>query len=269
MKKIIIWSLLAALTLYVGAILFLYTNQRNMQYITAGEVISLEQAQIPRSKTISISVEEHAPSIAVYGWYVPPIDEKPIIIYFNGNEGSFSEQYLRLRDIAKAGYGLVAFDYRGFPMSLGRLNEETILRDSLTVFDWAKQKGKPIILFGRSLGTGPATYVASKRESAALVLETPFTAASDVAQERYPFIPVGSMLKDKYLSREWIKQVDEPLFIGHGNMDRVIPVQHGKDLFALANNGKKLWIAEGGTHGNLWEKGLWQQIEEFLGSVGY
>ncbi len=238
-----------------------------MQYETNGEVISLEKAQIEGAQIISIPVEETAPSLVVRGWYVEPKEEKPIIIYFNGNQGSFSEQYERLKKMVKSGFGLLAFDYRGYPMSLGKVNEENILNDSLAVFDWAAAKQKPIILYGRSLGSAPATYVASKREAQALILETPFLSAADVAQQRYPFIPAGAMLKDKYLSREWIKEVEEPLFIGHGTNDKIIPVEQAKKLFALAKNGQKLWIMEGGTHGNLWSKGMWEQVEIFLDSM--
>ncbi len=267
MKRIIIWGIVFVASLYLGVMLFLYTNQRNMQYINNGEVISLEQAQMERTQIISVPILKSAPSLVVRGWYAPPIDDKPIILYFNGNEGSFTQQYERLREIVKDGYGLVAFDYRGYPMSLGKVNEENILSDSLAVFDWASEKGKPIILFGRSLGSGPATYVASKRKAQALVLETPFLSAVKVAQERYPILPVSSLLKDKYLSNEWIKQVEEPLFIAHGTKDKVIPVHHGKELFSLANNGQKLWIVEGATHGDLWQHGLWQQIKEFLAKL--
>lgn len=267
MKRIIIWGLIFIVSLYAGALLFLNSNQRNMQYSTQGEIIKLSDAKMPRAEIIFVPTARNAPTLGVRGWYVEPVGDKPIIIYFNGNEGSFTEQYERLRDIAEAGYGLVAFDYRGFPLSLGRVNEENILNDSLKIFDWAKEKNKPIVLYGRSLGTGPATYVASKREAQALVLETPFTAAVDVAAQRYPFMPVAKLLKDKFLSREWIKDVDEPLFIGHGTADKVIPVQHGKDLFALANNGQELWIVEGGTHGDLWARGLWERIEGFLNAL--
>ncbi len=238
-----------------------------MQYVISSNVISLKDAQIPRAELISVPTVKNADSLLVRGWYVPPVGERPIIMYFNGNEGSFSEQYERFRDIAKDGYGLLAFDYRGFGMSVGKVNEENILNDSVVMFDWVSEKGKPIVLFGRSLGTGPATYVASKRDALALVLETPFTAAVDVAAERYPFLPVSYIMKDKYLSREWMVKVDEPVFVGHGTKDKVIRVQHGKDLFAIAQNGKELWIVEGATHGDLWERGLWDRMKIFLESV--
>jgi fermentation-respiration switch protein FrsA (DUF1100 family) len=165
------------------------------------------------------------------------------------------------------GFGVLAFDYRGFPMSPGEITEENVLADSLAAFDWVASQGAPIVLWGRSLGSGPATYVASKRDADALVLETPFTAAVDVAVERYPIFPIASLMKDSFLSREWIGDVSEPVFVGHGTEDRVIPVHHGRDLFGLANDGKELWIVEGGDHGSLWEDGIWGKVRGFIGQV--
>ena len=78
---------------------------------------------------------------------------------------------MRYEAFAEAGYGFLAFDYRGFPGSPGEVTEENILADARAAFDWVKAKGHPILLWGRSLGSGPASYVAREREAEALLLE--------------------------------------------------------------------------------------------------
>lgn len=260
----ILWWVAFIISLYLGAMLFLSKNQRALQYTLSGKIISLEQANLPGARLVVFPVDQF---INVRGWYVPPAQGMPIIIYFKGSEGSFSTSYDRFADMVADGYGLVAFDYEGFPMSPGEINEENILADSLAVFDWAAEQGSPLILWGRSLGTGPATYVASLREADAVVLETPFTSALDVAAERYPILPVAWLMKDQFLSREWIKDVQEPVFIAHGTADRAIPVHDAKELFAMAPAGKELWIVEGGTHESLWSEGLWDRAKQFLNEL--
>ena len=262
--KIIVWSVLFLISLYLGAILFLVKNQRTLQYTPGTAFSSLDEVDFPNARPVSIPVD---PFVSVRGWYAPPRSGMPVIVYFKGNEGSFTDSVERFKRMNADGYGIVAFDYRGFPMSPGAISQEGVLADALAVFDWVSAPDAPVIIWGRSLGTGPATYVASKREAAAVILESPFTAAVDVAAERYPIFPVRILMKDPYPSRDWIGQVTEPVFVAHGTADRVINVHHGRDLFAMAENGEELWIDEGGTHGSLWADGIWDRVRTFMDRV--
>ncbi len=259
-RKIIFWVLAYAVSIYLGAIFFLYMNQRALQYTAGKGLVSLEEAGIDKARLLVVPTD----LISVRGWYIPPEEGKPVIVYYSGNSGSFTSFYRRFALMSADGYGFVGFDYRGFPMSPGAISEQNILMDSLAVFDWAAQTGAPLVIWGRSLGSGPATYVASLRDAKVLVLETPFTAAVDVAAERYPFIPLAGIMKDTFLAREWIKNVQEPVFVAHGTADRVIPVHDGEDLFEMAPNGQELWIVEGGTHSSLWSDGLWGRVKAFI-----
>ena len=127
----------------------------------------------------------------ISGWYAPPAAGKPLIVYYKGNSGSFSSEHERFARWVADGYGFLAFDYRGFPASPGEITQQGILDDAVAAFDWAAQKGFPIVIWGRSLGSGPSTYVASVRDADALLLETPFLSAVTVAGERYPYLPVA------------------------------------------------------------------------------
>ncbi len=263
-KRVIIWGLIFVASLYLGAIYFMMKNQRVLQYTPGTEYLTLDKVDLPGARLVNMPVDD---LINVRGWFIPPAEGMPIVVYFKGNEASFTRDHQRYADMSADGYGVLAFDYRGFPMSPGEITEENILADSLAAFDWISQNGAPIVLWGRSLGSGPAVYVASKREAAAVVLESPYTATVDVAAERYPIFPVYNLMKDQFLSREWIGDVQEPIFIGHGTADKTIEVHHGRELFALAPNGRELWIVEGGTHGSLWNDGIWAQGTAFFDQV--
>jgi fermentation-respiration switch protein FrsA (DUF1100 family) len=100
------------------------------------------------------------------------------------------------------------------------------------------------------------------------VLEAPFTAALDIAHATYPWVPVSLLMRDPFLSREGILSVDEPLLVIHGTADKVVPVEMGRALFMLAREPKKLAIVEGGSHSDLWDRGLWPLVLGFLRTEG-
>lgn len=245
---------------YVGATSYMYVNQRSFQYDATGEVTALASAALPGAREIAIPVED----AVINGWYQPPASGMPLILYYKGNSGSFSAEHERYGQFVADGYGFLAFDYRGFPASSGTISEAGILADALAAYDWAAEQGSPILIWGRSLGSGPATYVASQRDAEALLLETPFLSAVTVAAERYPILPVNWVMLDQFRSNEWIADVQEPVFVAHGTADTVVGVSNGERLYELAPNPDELWIVPDADHSDLWAAGLWDQAKAFF-----
>lgn len=266
MRRIVYWLAGTAGVLalaYAALIGYFYVMQRNFQYDREGKVFAIEETTLRRTEVISIRSDDGS---SLLGWYAPPAANRPTIIYFRGKTGSFSREYARFEAFEEAGYGFLAFDYRGFPGSPGELTEEHVLADSVAAFDWLQPKGGHIILWGRSLGSGPATYVASQRDAAALVLESPFRSAVAVAEKSYGWLPVTLIMLDQYPVEQWILDVEEPVFVGHGAVDPAIDISNGKQVFELAPHGVTLWIDPKGDHDNLWEHGIWQQVRVFIDS---
>lgn len=246
--------------LYVAAIGYMYVNQRALQYDAQGTVIPLAETALTMAEDIAVASGDGV----VHGWYQAPQPGKPLIVYYKGNSGSFSQEHERYEQFVADGYGFVAFDYRGFPASPGSITQGGILEDATTMFDWAAAKGFPLVIWGRSLGSGPSTYVASVRDAEALLLETPFLSAVSVAWERYPFLPVGLVMQDQYPVNEWIGDVSEPVLVAHGTADVTIGVSNGERLHALAPNPDELWIEPGAGHSDLWRRGIWGHARPFF-----
>lgn len=242
----------------------MYFFQRDFQYERGGRMFALSETKLPQAELVSIP---SADGSAVAGWYQPPTGGKPLILYFRGNAESFSREHERYEAFVADGYGFLAFDYRGFPGSAGEVTEEHILADALAAFDWAAAKGFPIVLWGRSLGSGPATYVASRRDADALLLETPFDSAVSVAADRYWFLPVGLLMFDQFPVDQWIKDVTEPVYVAHGTADRTIGVSHGERVYVLAPHKDELWIEPGAGHSDLWDRGIWGRARTFFERV--
>lgn len=249
---------------YLGICGYLYFFQRDLQYDRGGRLIELSETKLTTAEVVTIPTSGGA---SVTGWFAPPADGMPVILFYRGNAGSFSRGHERFERFVADGYGFLSFDYRGFPGSPGELTEEGVLADSLAAFDWLAAKGLPILLWGRSLGTGPATYVASLREADGLYLETPFISAVAVAADRYGFLPVGLLMKDQYPVDLWIKDVDEPIAVAHGTADTTIAAYHGEAVYALAKNPKGIWIVPGADHDDLWAAGIWGQAKAFFEEV--
>ena len=253
--------IVAAIVFYVAALGVLYFWQRDFQYYLPGTATALQDTTLTNASVVEIPTSNGE---KITGWYAPPAAGKPVIVYCKGNANTFSSEYQRFEQFAADGYGFVAFDYRGFMASPGELNQTNVLADALAAFDWAKQKGFPLVIWGRSLGSGPATYVASERDADALFLETPFDSAVSVARDRYGFFPVDWLMLDKYPVDQWIAKVTEPVFVAHGTADRTIAEYHGQRVYDLAPNKAGIWIVPGADHSDLWGLGEWDHARAFF-----
>lgn len=264
MKRIAIGVVVAVVVAYVAVLGVLFFFQRDLQYDRSGRMFELSETALSNAELVSIPSTDGS---AVAGWYEPPPAGRPVVLYFRGNAQSFTREHERYEQIVADGYGFLAFDYRGFPGSPGELTEENVLADALAAFDWLAEREETILLWGRSLGSGPATYVASRREAEALLLETPFLSAVAVAADRYGFLPVGLLMHDQFPVSEWIAAVEEPVFVAHGTADTTIGHTHGERVYALAPNPVELWIEPEAGHNDLWDRGIWERAKGFFESA--
>jgi esterase/lipase len=127
-----------------------------------------------------------------------------------------------------------------------------MLEDSLIVFDFLTETLKflpeNIFIFGRSIGTGPATYLASQRKNCKmLILFSPFTNLKAIVKDYVSILSV--FVRDRFPNIENIKGVEAPLFILHGKKDKIVKVEHSVQLHKTATTKyKHLVIREDMNH---------------------
>lgn len=264
LRRVLIGIAAGIVIAYLVVLVGMYVFQRDLQYDRSGRLIELAETALTNAELVTIPNEEGS---SITGWYAPPAAGQPVILYFRGNAQSFSREHVRYEAFVDAGYGFLAFDYRGFPASPGETNEANILADAISAYDWLAEKGDPILLWGRSLGSAPATHVAKERDADALLLESPFDSAVSVAAVRYGFLPVGLLMLDQFRVDEWIGDVDEPIFVAHGTADRTIGFSHGQRLYALAPIKAGFFAVEGADHSELWDNQLWFEAQAFFAGV--
>ncbi len=195
---------------------------------------------------------------------------KGIVFYFHGNTGSLKRWQFMAEEVSLLGYDVFVLDYRGYGRSKGRRSEAYMHRDHEFCYDLITQqyKGKRKIIYGRSLGTGFATRLASRRQVDKLALETPYFNFVSLAKWYLPFLPVTFLLRYRFRSDICVQHVHCPIHIFHGNKDIIIPYQSALNLFHHAQTlGKdvKMTTVVGGKHSNLNSFPLFhQQLESFL-----
>lgn len=186
--------------------------------------------------------------------YHPASKDMPTIVYFHGNSGSLASDYRveRLKAFIAHGFGFAAISYRGFGDSGGTISEQGLYADARATIAFIKRKFKlryeDMLLFGESLGSGVAVQMATEHRVRGIVLDSPYCSIAKRAQEKYPWLPVELLLKDKFASIDKIKHIHCPMLVIHGDKDDVMPIHHGKALFDAALQPKKGLFIEGLEH---------------------
>ena len=200
------------------------------------------------------------------GWYLPPVGDRPVMLFLNGRVGGLALQAGRWRRIARQGVGFLAINYRGYGGSSGRPTEQGLNLDARAAYAWLSRRlrAERIVIHGYSLGTGVAVRLAAGHSARALILEAPFTALEDVIDQKALGLPVGLLLRDPYRSRDWIDKVTAPVLIVHGDRDSVVPFEEGQTLFGLAHQPKAFVRIAGGDHNTLTRDGLYDHVWRFL-----
>jgi len=191
------------------------------------------------------------------------------ILYFHGNAGDLSRWGNIATFFVVRGFNVIVMDYRTYGKSSGTLSEEALFNDAQMFYDYTLDhyREENIILYGRSLGTGIASKLASKNQPQQLILESPFYSMQDLAKKRFPFLPVKWLLKYQMLSHDYIQLAKCPISIFHGTDDTVVPYESGERLFnSLSIKQKRLITIPNGSHNNLVEFDAYREgIELVLG----
>jgi pimeloyl-ACP methyl ester carboxylesterase len=189
---------------------------------------------------------------------------KGVILYFHGNAGSLRSWGTLAPDFTSKGYSLFIIDYRSFGKSTGRLSEKALHNDARAAYDYLLQLYRPqdIIIYGRSIGTGIATRLASEVELRMLLLETPYYNFAHVAKYHFSFLPVALLLKYTFRNDQWIEQVNAPIYIIHGTADEVVPYASGLKLAEKAGSRATMVTIKEGGHNNLSAFAQYHQLME-------
>jgi uncharacterized protein len=184
--------------------------------------------------------------------FYPKQKAKGIVLYFHGNRTNI-ERYARYAStFTKNKYEVWMIDYPGYGKTTGKRSEQLMYDDSMLFYDLAAKNtaGKDIIIYGKSLGTGVASWLASKVRCNQLILETPYYSMTSMTRHYVPIYP-ASLMRYSFPVNEYLKNVKVPITIFHGTFDEVIPFKQSAKLKKEFNYIELIRVPRG-RHNNLY-----------------
>jgi pimeloyl-ACP methyl ester carboxylesterase len=231
-----------------------FVMQRTLLYPAARHAPSLAAQNVAGLREVATQTPD---GLRLRHWYLPPAEPgTPVLVMFHGNAGHIGDRVPKLDEIIDAGFGVLLAGYRGYSGNPGKPTEDDLTADAHLLLDWLAEQGVPAertVIYGESLGTGVAVKMAAMRETAGVILESPYTSIAEVAQSHYWYLPAKWMVLDKWDSMAHIGRIRAPLLVVHGARDRTVPTRYGRRLFAAAPEPKELFILESAAHNDLYE----------------
>jgi fermentation-respiration switch protein FrsA (DUF1100 family) len=187
---------------------------------------------------------------------------KQTILFSHGNGEDLGSVLGLLEEFQRIGFSVFAYDYHGYGTSEGRTTEEKTYLDIQAAYLYLTQTlktpAKDIILYGRSIGTGPTIELARKTPVGGVILEAPMVSTFRVITI-VPLFPI-----DKYRNNQKIAAIKAPILFIHGVNDKTIPIWHSQYLYRLAKAPKRFYPVEGADHNNVMMVGGSQYLQAIV-----
>ena len=258
-------SFLILLFLYIFVIIFLFFYQRKLLYHPS-ENNYLDETSLNHNIEKKFIQSENK----LVSWYFEKNSDYKTILFFHGNAGKLDNRVYKLNELSKLEINYLIIAYRGFSGNEGKPTESGLYEDAKSAKIWLNNNGvkdKDIILYGESLGTAVAVDLASKYKFAGLILESPFTSMTRLAQKYYPIFPVKIILKDKFDSINKIQKINSPLLVMHGEEDTIVPFSMGVEIFEKSNTQKSKYFIKNDDHMMNFDQNLISEIQKFIKSL--
>ena len=263
----IYYTLIFVLAVYLVITLSLYFFQRNLLYYPSENNYSGDRLTVPIEK-VKIKTQDN---IELLSWYHKKnVSDYKTILFLHGNAGSLEDRIYKLNFLGNLDVNFLIIAWRGYSGSSGKPSEFGLYQDAKSALNWLNSKGitdDKIVLYGESLGTSVAIEVGQNRNFAGIILEAPFTSMIDIGKKHYPFFPVKLLLKDKYVSKNKIKNIKSPVLVMHGKEDKIVPFYMGKKIYELANEPKYFYFSNYDNHMMEYNNTLLKVLKKFIYSL--
>lgn len=212
------------------------------------------------------------------GWYLPPEPPPrdgraaPVLVWFYGNMETIGAIAPIIRAFRPPDMGLLVLDYRGYGENPGPATEAGLYRDAEAAWDYLARRGDVdagrIAVYGRSLGSAVALHLATHRAVSAVVLDSPFSSAAEMAARHYWFLP-QSLVRLSLDNVSRASRLEAPLLVFHGARDRIAPLEMGRAV-AEAGRAQHFVVFENAGHNDTYDAAparYRETMHEFLGAA--
>ena len=261
------YILLIFVTIYLFILISTYLFQRNLLYHPTENNYFGDQLTVSIDK-VKIKTQDN---IELTAWYHSKnLNDYKTILFLHGNAGSLENRIHKINHFKDMNVNFLLVSWRGFSGNKGKPTEKGLYLDAKGAVAWLKSKGireNNIIIYGESLGTGVATEIAQNKNFGGIILESPFTSMIAAGKDKYPYLPVRLLLKDKYESDKKIKNINSPILIMHGKVDNIVPFHMGKKMYELANEPKYSYSSDYDDHMMEYNQNLLLELKNFITSL--
>lgn len=197
---------------------------------------------------------------------------KALLLFFHGVGNGACERAEIIQPLLEMGCDVALVEYPGYSGDHENPSQELILKNSLAVRDQlaGANPGLPLFLYGESLGTGVASYVAHMRGADALVLQSPYPSIEDVGASTYWFLPVRTIMTEKYPAKDWAKDIAAPILVFYAADDWVIPAKFCEEQIKNFKGPVTVECLTDAGHNNMRQrqkKRYYDALERFVNQV--
>lgn len=263
----LLWRLLRAIAIgYLGLCILVFLLQRRLQYFPDASEVPLPAGNTHAGlRDVTLTTGD---DLKLRAWYWPG-ELEVTIVFFHGNAGHRGHRLFVIEELHRLGYGVLIPDYRGYGGSEGSPTEAGLYLDGEAALSWLAEKapGQRTVYLGESLGSAVAVEMAVRHPPGALIIQSGFSSALDVARRAYPFLPCSWLMKDRYECAGKVDRISAPALFIHGERDRIVPSGAGRRLYEVFPEPKEWLGIEGAGHNDLLERG-WREyfahVDSFL-----
>jgi fermentation-respiration switch protein FrsA (DUF1100 family) len=229
----------------------LWGFQRRLIYLPSASSVPPAAEVIDGAQDVTLRTTD---GLRLGAWLVPADDPEHgmAVLVANGNAGNRSLRAPLAEALAAEGLAVLLFDYRGYGANPGSPTERGLARDVRAAYRFlVDQAGVPpdrILYYGESLGAAVVTELATEHPPAGLVLRSPFVDLAAVGRVHYPFLPIGTLLRDRYPLAHNLEQVHAPTTVVYGTRDSIVPPEQSRAVTDAASGATRIVRIVGADH---------------------
>lgn len=249
-KKIILWLLAIVAVLYVSVCIWFYTAQDKAIFKTVKRPPNYQYQFDHQFEERQISMKDN---VKLSGLLFKADSARGLILWLPGGRGMLDTVGLDAEYYTELGYDIFMINYRGFGKSEGSISSEKQFNEDMqTVYNDLKKKYREseIVIFGYSLGSGPAAELAANNRPKMLILQAPYYSLTEMATRQIPYLPVSLLSKYKFETCKSVQRVKSPIALIHGSADKKIDANASVRLKKLIEPTDQLIILQGQGHNN-------------------
>ncbi|MDO8926548.1 MAG: alpha/beta fold hydrolase [Sideroxyarcus sp.] len=257
------WTLTAVVLAYIAVCVYFWAIQRSKIYLPSADIQTTPDRLGMKYEQFTIPSGSAKARGELYAWWIPAaVSAAPTLLYLHGHKHNISHLIEHTQRLHDAGYNLLLVDYRGYGKSKGVGPSETAMyEDAESAWNYLmyqrRQDPQRTFIYGHSMGGAVGIELALRHPAAAgLIVESAFTSMREMAEAEYPWLPVDTLLNQRFDSLDKVGRLKVPVLFIHGTWDKRTPFRMSQQLHEQAAAPKEIKLIEGGEHTNSSSVGL-------------